>query len=86
MIRAVSKLSKKWDELCIILGFPLHQVSEIRLATAGKGKESLHEGIIRWLQGKYDPSWRNLVMAVDKMNEHKLAMKILSKHKIKGKK
>ena len=85
MITAVSKLSKKWAELCVALGLPLQQISAIRRETAGRGRESLHEGITRWLQGKYDPSWRKLVAAVDRINEHKLAMKILSKHKIKGK-
>lgn len=84
VINAVSKLSKKWAELCVALGLPLQQISEIRMATAGRGRESLHEGVSRWLQGKYDPSWRKLVAAVRRINEHKLAMKILSKHKIKG--
>lgn len=85
VINAVSKLSKKWAELCKILGLPLQEISAIRKSNAGNSRESMHEGIGQWLQGKYEPSWKELARALDGINEHKLAMKVYSKYKIKGK-
>ena len=83
VISAVSKLSRKWAELCKALGLPLQQISDIRKCTAGNSRESLHEGISQWLQGKYETSWKSLVIALDHINEHDLAKRILSKHKSK---
>ena len=85
VMNAVSSLSKKWAELCVALGLSLKKVSSIRAATSGNSRESLHEGISQWLQGKYDPSWKKLVTAVDRIQEHDLAVRIFAKHRIKGK-
>ena len=84
VMNAVSHLSKKWAELCIALGLPLKKVSAIRTANAGNSRESLHEGISQWLQGKYEPSWKKLVAAVDRIQEHDMAVRIFAKHRIKG--
>ncbi len=83
-MNAVSPLSKKWAELCVALGLSLKKVSSIRAANAGNSRESLHEGMSQWLQGKYDPSWKKLVTAIDRIQEHDLALRIFAKHRIKG--
>ena len=84
VLDAVSPLSKKWDELCVALGLPLKKISAIRTANAGNSRESLHEGISQWLQGKYEPSWKKLVAALDRIKEHDMAVRIFAKHTIKS--
>lgn len=65
-----------WETLGIKLGLQMHQLEKIRQDCQGDLEMCKNRLFDLWLRQSVDPSWENVVMALEQMEENNLASKI----------
>ena len=77
------KTVANWCLLGINLGVPIHELSRIEQTYRGCEQQKL-QMLDLWLQRSYVPSWREVVNALERMGEIRVAERIQQKY-IRGK-
>ena len=73
-------MANKWEDIGIQLDIEDGELAKVRADHPGESGSCLREMLRIWLKKVTDPSWNDLVEALEYLGEEKLAQKLKDKY------